>query len=38
MKGLIKELIAKFYSFLYFSFWGFYYGAGYLFCTKNIIL
>ncbi len=35
MKGIIKELSAKLYSFYYFIFWGFYFSAGYFFCNKN---
>ncbi|HFG9236492.1 TPA: hypothetical protein ACMWM6_003454, partial [Clostridioides difficile] len=35
MKGILKELTAKLYSFFYFMFWGFYFSAGYFF-YKNI--
>ncbi len=35
MKGLEKNLIAKFNRFFYFIFWGFYFSAGYFYC-KNI--
>lgn len=31
MKGILKELTAKLYSFFYFMFWGFYFSAGYFF-------
>ncbi|KPI52306.1 hypothetical protein C4097_14000 [Clostridioides difficile] len=31
MKGILKELTAKLYSFYYFMFWGFYFSAGYFF-------
>ncbi|MDV4152194.1 hypothetical protein R0131_15305 [Clostridium sp. AL.422] len=34
MKGIISK-IAKFNSFFYFMFWGFFFSAGYLFCKKN---
>ncbi|MDB2090767.1 hypothetical protein PM004_15580 [Clostridium paraputrificum] len=34
MKGIIEALVAKFYSFMYFIFWGFYFSAGYFFCKK----
>ncbi|GAA0076857.1 hypothetical protein [Clostridium weizhouense] len=33
-KDIIKTVVAKFYSFFYFMFWGFYFSAGYLFCKK----
>ena len=32
MKGLEKNLIAKFNRFFYFIFWGYYFSAGYFFC------
>lgn len=35
MKGLEKNLYAKFYSFIYFTFWGFYFSAGYYFCKNK---
>lgn len=35
MKDIIVMFQAKIYSFLYFTFWGFYFSAGYLFCKKN---
>ena len=35
MEGIIKQIIAKVYSFFYFSFWGFYFSAGYLFYKKK---
>ena len=36
MKGLRKELFAKLYSYFYFfMFWGFYFSAGYFFCTNK---
>lgn len=35
MESLRKELLAKFYSFIYFTFWGFYFSAGYLFCKNE---
>ena len=35
MKKNIRVLTAKFYSFTYFIFWGFYFSAGYLFCNKK---
>lgn len=35
MKGIMNKL-AKFYSFFYFTFWGFFFSAGYLFCKKII--
>lgn len=35
MKGLEKNLLAKFYSFFYFTFWGFYFSAGYFFCKNK---
>ncbi|WP_346932671.1 hypothetical protein [Clostridium sp.] len=35
MKGSKRlSLTAKLHSFFYFSFWGFYFSAGYLFCKK----
>ncbi|MDB1945438.1 MULTISPECIES: hypothetical protein [Clostridium] len=33
MKRIIEKQ-AKFYSFFYFIFWGFFFSAGYLFCEK----
>lgn len=35
MESLRKELLVKLYSFIYFTFWGFYFSAGYLFCKKE---
>ncbi len=35
MVELNRNYIAKFYNFFYFIFWGFYFSAGYLFCTKK---
>lgn len=34
MESLRKELLAKKYSFIYFTFWGFF-SAGYLFCKNE---
>ncbi|WP_268873129.1 hypothetical protein [Clostridium nigeriense] len=31
----IASIIAKFNSFFYFTFWGFFFSAGYFFCKKN---
>nr|WP_202594897.1 hypothetical protein [Clostridioides difficile] len=36
MKGILKELTAKLYSFFYFMFWGFYFSAGYFFYKNNM--
>ncbi|MGG7178055.1 hypothetical protein ACQPU1_10700 [Clostridium paraputrificum] len=35
MKGIIGTIVAKLYSFFYFTFWGFYFSAGYFFYQKN---
>lgn len=35
MKGLEKNLIAKFNRFFYFIFWSYYFSAGYFFCKNK---
>ena len=40
-KDIDKSVMQKFYSFFSFTFWGFYFSAGYLFCrelNKNNLL